>query len=563
MKKKIALLLLAAAILMLAACGHKAEAPAAETVPETQAQETQAAPLEYAGIYRQPYRDEIAGGVIEGYSYIVLNEDHTGYWITQGVAALTWDEELLKTNVGEICRTELTQENGTVNLLVYPDPHFDDSKAPKVFEKTDKLPAEMEAMIAEETSPRFSESDYPGAYCRTWFEEIGGTSVMRNSYYVLNADHTGYVITQGVGKLTWNMDQVTDDLGQTYSIAMTEEEGWVKLLVYEFPGSPSAYDKLEKLPADVEAMLYEDFVPIPMNSAPEITKNPTSETVTEGGYAYFVARADNYKYIDWYIVSADRSQKMNVGTGPSKFPGLSVSGDGTTTLLLSGIPLSMNGWCIEATFTGDGGSTTTNQCKIYVNKAAKTPLLAVPSGGFYVNDHAVQLTAAPGSSIYYELYDDVGNAKTGTIRSGDYVYVPVIANCRYIARLVAHVVGDENNLTVCEYTMDGMSDYPPEALNGATEPPCPSFNGGNFDNNEVIVTLEPLGDGGYYANIVVLRLCNMEGTGSYHGGVVYMSMTDPSGNYLGAEYDVVTGTLNISSSTWEYLPSNTVFYGIY
>lgn len=563
MKKKIALLFLAAALLMLAACGHKAEAPATETVPETQVQETQAAPLEYAGIYRQPFRDEIAGRVVEGYSYIVLNEDHTGCWITQGVAALTWDEELLKTNVGEICRIELTQENGTVNLLVYPDPHYDDSRAPRVFEKTDKLPAEMEAMIAAEAGPRFSESDYPGTYCRTWMEEIGGTSAMRNAYYVLNADHTGYVITQGVGKLTWNMDQVKDDLGQTYSIALIEHEGWTKLQVYEFPGSPSVYDKIEKLPAEIEAMLSESPAPVPRNSAPEITKNPTSETVTEGDYAYFVARADNYKYIDWFIVSPDNSRKMNASAGPMNFPGLSVSGDGTTTLKLSGIPQSMNGWCIEATFTGDGGSTTTDQCKLYVNKSVAAPLLAVPSGGFYVNDHAVQLTAAPGSSIYYELYDDVGNKQTGTIRSGDYVYVPVIANCRYIARLIAHVVGDENNLTVCEYTMDGIPDYPTEGFYGATEPPAPYFNGGTFDNNEVIVTLEPLGDGGYYANIVVLRLCNMEGTGSYHGGVVYMSMTDPSGSYLGAEYDVSNGTLNISSSTWEYLPNNTVFYGIY
>lgn len=308
--------------------------------------------------------------------------------------------------------------------------------------------------------------------------------------------------------------------------------------------------------------------------APVVTKNPTSETVTEGGEAYFVARGENYNYINWYIVSADHGTRIPVNSAPWNFSGVSVYGEGTTTLKLSNIPLSMNGWCVEAVFTGDGGTATSSHCFVYVNKAAKAPLYAVPSSGFYTSDKSVQLTAAPGNSIYYELYDEVGFAHTGTIKSGDYITIPLVSNCRYVARLVAWVVGDESNLTVCDYTMDGMPVDPepipptpdPEPVPPTPDPepdPQPGFNGGTFSGGDVAVVLNPSGSDSFYANLSVLRLCSMDGAGNYSNGTVTMFLTDPNGNPVGASFNVGSGTVAITYSTWELLPEGTTYYGIY
>lgn len=266
MKKQIAVFLFIAAMLTLAACGSKAAtAPStAETQQETQAPAAQAteAPTEAAapvneavtaGVYRQLWKDEIGGKVTERYSYIVLNEDHTGYWVVQGAASLTWDEKQMKTTVGEICGIAATRENGSVNLLVYQD--YNDPKVPSVYEKIAQLPAEIEAIIAEDALSMRGEPDYPGVYCRTWSEEIGGTVATRNSYYVLNEDHTGYVIAQEIGEITWDQNQLTDNLGVTYKIALNWENGTVSLLVYEFQDNATVYGKIEKLPADIENMI--------------------------------------------------------------------------------------------------------------------------------------------------------------------------------------------------------------------------------------------------------------------------------------------------------------------
>lgn len=104
------------------------------------------------------------------------------------------------------------------------------------------------------------EPDYPGIYGRTWSEEIGGTTVQRKAYVVLNEDHTGCWIAQDIGDLTWEEGRITLAIGETFDIALTRENGAVKLLVYEFPdetgkGTPRAYEKTDALPPEIEEML--------------------------------------------------------------------------------------------------------------------------------------------------------------------------------------------------------------------------------------------------------------------------------------------------------------------
>lgn len=295
---------------------------------------------------------------------------------------------------------------------------------------------------------------------------------------------------------------------------------------------------------------------------PEVTKDPTSEAVNEGGNAYFVARANNYNYINWYIVSPDHSSRIPVSSAPWSFPGLSVSGEGTTTLLLANCPLSLNGWCVEATFTGDGGSTNSGHCFINVNKAPRAQLMASPSSGYFEYcDQPITLTAAPGDTIYYELRTEY-QTYSGNVRSGEKIYIPALADIRYEAYLYAYVVGDSGNAISCQYTMDCLP-YPAPTPDPEPIPdPTPIFYGGFFSNGEADVNLISTGNNSFAANVSVQRLCNMDGFGSYSNGVVYLSLTDPSCNNMQAEFNVNNGTLFISSSTWEYLPTGTSFSGL-
>lgn len=161
MKKTIAIFLLAA--LMLSACADKtvpasaepeqevqttqAEAPETQSA-ETEAPETQPAP-EYPGVYEQVWSEEIGGAVVELHSYIVLNEDSTGYWIAQDIGMLTWDENRLMLTIGAEYEIALAQENGSVNLLIYEFQDENGEWIPTVFEKIDRLPEQIEQMLAQ------------------------------------------------------------------------------------------------------------------------------------------------------------------------------------------------------------------------------------------------------------------------------------------------------------------------------------------------------------------------------------------------------------------------------
>ena len=114
-------------------------------------------------------------------------------------------------------------------------------------------------------------------------------------------------------------------------------------------------------------------VPTPTpNPYLRITKDPTGEVVDEGGKAYFVARAENYSGITWLISNNDGSILYQDGAAASMFPGLQISGLGTETLCLQGIPYDMSGWKVQAQFSGLGGPLSTSYAYITVNRVSET-----------------------------------------------------------------------------------------------------------------------------------------------------------------------------------------------
>lgn len=84
-----------------------------------------------------------------------------------------------------------------------------------------------------------------------------------------------------------------------------------------------------------------------------IVKNPTSETVPAGGTAKFICYTNASNNASWIIKAPGAVYGVDANDAPNSYAGLSVSGQGTSTLTLSNIPLSMNGCKIQAHFGED------------------------------------------------------------------------------------------------------------------------------------------------------------------------------------------------------------------
>lgn len=219
-------------------------------------------------------------------------------------------------------------------------------------------------------------------------------------------------------------------------------------------------------------------------TTPVITKDPTGETVTEGGNATFIAKATGYQYMSWRLIGPDGYTSYSMSEAPYYFQGLSVWGDGSQQLVLCNCPLSLNGCSVEATFTGNGIPVTTRRAYISVNKAARAQLWAYPSSGYFeFCDQAIQLNAGAGDQIHWELrYTHDGKVESGTVYSGGCIYIGARTDIRESVYLYAYVIGDPSNAVSCEYTMDSI--YIPGDLDGnMTQSMIDAINNGTFDTD--------------------------------------------------------------------------------
>ena len=150
---------------------------------------------------------------------------------------------------------------------------------------------------------------------------------------------------------------------------------------------------------------------------PAITKDPTEETVTEGGTALFIARADGCKEIIWRLVSPDKNTTYEAKDAYKHFKDLEAEGCDEETLCLSNIPYELNGWKAECKFIGnDGSSLYSKGALITVNrKVLEQPTISVqPVGGsFDVGTSAalsVTASAPDGGGLSYQWYSGMTNS---------------------------------------------------------------------------------------------------------------------------------------------------------
>ena len=96
-----------------------------------------------------------------------------------------------------------------------------------------------------------------------------------------------------------------------------------------------------------------------------ITKNPTSESLSVGGKTWFIAHADNAFSLTWELIDPN-GFVHSVQDAMAQNPGLNLEVLEGDTIAVSNVPLSLNGWAVQARFDGQGNSATTTPAYIYV-----------------------------------------------------------------------------------------------------------------------------------------------------------------------------------------------------
>lgn len=130
-----------------------------------------------------------------------------------------------------------------------------------------------------------------------------------------------------------------------------------------------------------EESVYSEYAKItvtPLSEAtPWVTKNPTDETVEEGGEASFVAKAEYTQFYTWQLISPD-GVIFDCDTVHLTFPDLKVTGSKTERITLSNIPLELNDYKIRCMFTA-GDAVVSNPAKLTVMASTTEPPTEEPT----------------------------------------------------------------------------------------------------------------------------------------------------------------------------------------
>ncbi|MBP3208941.1 MAG: hypothetical protein J6M64_03385 [Oscillospiraceae bacterium] len=130
---------------------------------------------------------------------------------------------------------------------------------------------------------------------------------------------------------------------------------------------------------------------------PVITKNPTSEAIAIGGKTWFIAHADNATSMTWELVDVN-GNIYSLADATAMHPGLRLEALEGDTIAVSNVPASINGWAVQATFYGQGGSVTTSPAYIYVGDFLKSYSSIIDQYRY-----AVSLGADINAQITYDL----------------------------------------------------------------------------------------------------------------------------------------------------------------
>ena len=289
----------------------------------------------HSNAYDEILEAEIYNGVIPG----MLLDVSGG--ATLGLAGIpTTDGEF------KVFITMKTKGLGTVDIkiTVYINPAESSSGGPKVT----KNPT-GETVVEGESATFIARADNVRQYC--WQFALADAS--------FDASELASYIGKGVKVSGWNSEKlVIENIPK-------ELDG---LYVWcQFVGAEASVDSATAV-----------LMVVPLEDAsPVVTKHPTSETVEEGGSAEFVARAKYVQEYLWRLVTPN-GNVYDCDSIQNYFPGLKVTGATTERLILSNIPLELNGSRIRCLFTA-GYTTASDDAKLTVKEKATEPSTEAPT----------------------------------------------------------------------------------------------------------------------------------------------------------------------------------------
>ena len=116
-------------------------------------------------------------------------------------------------------------------------------------------------------------------------------------------------------------------------------------------------------------------------SKPTISQHPEDAVAEPGGKAVFHAKAKGNTATTWRLRSPDGSIDLTFTNAGEQFPALKVSGKNSNKLVLSNIPVEMDGWQIYCRYGNTSGKRDTDMATLTVlGGSASTP---PPSGEEY------------------------------------------------------------------------------------------------------------------------------------------------------------------------------------
>ena len=104
----------------------------------------------------------------------------------------------------------------------------------------------------------------------------------------------------------------------------------------------------------------------PEPGCPIVTKDPTDETVKEGGSCWFVTHQDKANLARWRFLSPDGTTDIQFDEIGDRFPGLKVLQGEYDSMKLLNIPYELNGWHFYCRYSNRVGYTDTAMATITV-----------------------------------------------------------------------------------------------------------------------------------------------------------------------------------------------------
>ena len=139
--------------------------------------------------------------------------------------------------------------------------------------------------------------------------------------------------------------------------------------------------------------------PAPAPGAPIITKDPTDETVREGGSCWFVANHQGAQLARWHFVSPDWSTDLQYDELGDRFPNMTVKNGQFDSMKLINIPSELNGWHFYCRFSNKSGTTDSGAATITVEKGE--PGTAPTAGAPIITKSPTDETVKVGGSCWF------------------------------------------------------------------------------------------------------------------------------------------------------------------